>query len=55
MFKGGDTGFVRLSPVTPVNERVRSSKPKMNPSISLKFLRNRVDSGNIVANLNFVG
>ena len=55
MFKGADTGFVRLSPVTPVNEDVTSPAPKMNPSIAVKFLRDGIDSGNVSANHNFIG
>ena len=56
MFEGGgDTGYVRLSTVVPVNEDVNSPDPKMLPSIAVKFLRDGIDSANVVANLNFVG
>lgn len=55
MFKGADTGFIRLSPVGSVEEDVNAPGPKMNPSIALKFLRNGMDSGNVVANHSFLG
>jgi len=55
MFKGGDTGFVRLNTVGGVNEDVNSPAIKMNPAISVKFLRDGVDSGNVVANQSFSG
>ena len=55
MFKGADTGFVRLATVNPVATNVAASEEKMNPSISLKFLRNGMDSGNVAANQSFQG
>jgi hypothetical protein len=48
MFKGGDTGYVRLNTRAFVNEDVNSPEAKMNPSISLKFLRDNHDSGNVL-------
>ena len=55
MFKGADTGFIRLNVVGPVNENVDAPGPKMTPAISLKFLRDGMDSGNVVANQSFRG
>jgi len=56
IFAGGaDTGFIRLSTVTPVNTDVSSSLPKMNPTLALKLLRNQRDSANTIANLGFFG
>jgi len=55
MFKGADTGFVRLSPIGSVNEDVDAPGFKMNPSMALKFLRDSMDSGNISANHSFFG
>jgi len=49
---GGDTGFVRLSTVVPVDVE---GVIKMNPTIAVKFLRDGVDSANTVANQNFIG
>lgn len=50
IFNGGsDTGFARLSSQFPV--RVENEHSEfMNPSIALKFLRDGVDSANIMAN-----
>ena len=55
MFKGADTGFIRLNVVGPVNENVDAPGPKMTPALSLKFLRDGIDSGNISANHSFRG
>ena len=55
MFKGADTGFIRLATVGGVNDKNDSEPLKMDPSISLKFLRDGIDSGNISANHSFRG
>lgn len=50
IFDGGsDTGYARLSSQFPVRVENENSE-FMNPSIALKFLRDGVDSGNIMAN-----
>lgn len=51
MFRGGDAGFVRLSSTFPVD----ISRQHMSPGISIKFLRDAVDSANIIAEFGFDG
>lgn len=57
IFKGGDSGFVRLSSVFPViSEPPADFKLGfMLPSMALKFLRDGVDSANAFGNLNIIG
>jgi len=45
IFKGGDTGYVRMSSATPVDTKNHAMKPGMG----VKFLRDGVDSANFVA------
>jgi len=57
VFKGGDSGYVRMSAAAPVDKKT----PNMKPGMGVKFLRDGVDSANLVAmfgvdgqdNLNF--
>lgn len=57
IFRGGDSGYVRMSSATPVDTKT----PNMKPGMGVKFLRDGVDSANFVAmfsvdgqeNLNF--
>jgi len=45
IFKGGDTGYVRMSSAAPVDTKT----PNMKPGMGVKFLRDGVDSANFVA------
>ena len=45
IFKGGDSGYVRLSSAAPVDTKT----PNMKPGMGVKFLRDGVDSANFVA------
>ena len=45
MFRGGDTGFVRLSSTFEVD----NANQHMAPGIGIKFLRDGIDSANIIA------
>ena len=45
MFKGADTGFVRLSTAAPVI----TSTPTMIPGMGVKLLRDGIDSANFPA------
>ena len=45
IFKGGDSGFVRMSSAVPVDTKT----PNMKPGMGVKFLRDGVDSANFVA------
>lgn len=45
IFKGGDTGYVRMSSAAPVDEKT----PNMKPGMGVKFLRDGADSANFVA------
>ena len=57
IFKGGDSGYVRMSSAAPVDTKT----PNIKPGMGVKFLRDGVDSANFVAmfsvdgqeNLNF--
>ena len=51
MFKGADTGFVRLSVAKPVD----TTTPSLGPSMGLKMLRDGVDSANMLAIYNIDG
>ena len=58
IFQGADTGFVRLSTVAPViapEERETDDQNVMVATMSLKFLRDGVDSANSLANQNLGG
>ena len=57
MFEGADTGFVRLSTLVPVKEpgSVESGANVMLPTISLKFMRDQMDSANAFGNKSFFG
>ena len=48
MFKGGDTGFVRFSTAEPPD----IITPRMCPAMGAKFLRDGMDSGNMLAQHN---
>ena len=51
MFGGADTGFVRLSAQNKVNAPGEAEGfPTLWPTLSLKFLRDHIDSGNALAN-----
>ena len=53
IFQGADTGFVRLStqrPVIPPEERETDDQNVMMATMSVKFLRDGVDSANSSAN-----
>ena len=57
IFQGADTGYVRLStdlPVTKPEDLEEGARP-MHPTMGLKFLRDGMDSANVVANTNFAG
>lgn len=45
VFKGGDSGFVRLSSATPVEV----GRKNMKPGMGVKILRDGLDSANLVA------
>ena len=45
IFKGGDSGYVRMSSATPVDKKT----PNMKPGMGVKFLRDGVDSANFVS------
>ena len=45
IFKGGDTGYVRMSSAAPVDTKT----PNMKPGMGVKFLRDGADSANFVA------
>ena len=45
IFKGGDSGYVRMSSAAPVDTKT----PNMKPGMGVKFLRDGVDSANFVA------
>jgi hypothetical protein len=45
IFKGADTGYVRISSAAPVDTKT----PNMKPGMGVKFLRDGVDSANFVA------
>jgi len=45
MFKGADTGYVRMSTAIPVD----TDTPNMKPGMGVKFLRDGADSANFVA------
>ena len=45
MFKGADTGFIRLSVAAPIDK----DTPLMIPGLAIKLLRDGFDSANIVA------
>merc|ERR1712051_315664 len=57
IFKGGDTGYVRMSSAAPVDTKT----PNLKPGMGVKFLRDGADSANFVSmfgvdgqdNLNF--
>ena len=58
MFKGADTGFVRLSTTTgvvPFEQADAKGGLVMNPTIALKFLRDGIDSANAFGNMNVIG
>ena len=51
IFKGGDTGFVRLSAQTFVNPPpLDPGNVSLHPTHAVKFLRDHIDSANAVAN-----
>ena len=51
IFKGGDTGFVRLSAQTFVNKPpLEPGAFSLMPTHAVKFLRDHIDSANAVAN-----
>ena len=54
LFRGADTGFIRLSAavlvITPDEAADNPGKPSLVPSIAVKLLRDGVDSGNTVGN-----
>ena len=45
IFKGGDTGYVRMSSAAPVDTKT----PNLKPGMGVKFLRDGADSANFVA------
>ena len=45
IFKGADSGYVRMSSAAPVDTKT----PNMKPGMGVKFLRDGVDSANFVA------
>ena len=45
IFKGGDSGYVRMSSATPAD----SKTPNLKPGMGVKFLRDGADSANFVA------
>ena len=45
IFKGADSGYVIISSASPVDTKT----PVMIPGMALKFLRDNVDSANVVA------
>lgn len=51
LFRGGDSGFVRLSTVFPVD----NTQQHMAPGMGIKFMRDGVDSANIVAQVSLDG
>jgi len=51
IFKGGDAGIIRLSSTFPVD----NARQHMSPGVSLKFLRDSIDSANIIAEYSFDG
>lgn len=51
MFKGGDSGIIRLSSIFAVD----TVNQHMSPGIGIKLLRDGVDSGNIIATHSFDG
>ena len=51
IFKGGDSGYVRMSSAAPVDTKT----PNMKPGMGVKFLRDGVDSANFVAMLSVDG
>jgi len=58
IFNGGsDTGFARLSSqfVTLPDSLAGETGGHMNPSIAIKFLRDGIDSGNIMGNVGVYG
>jgi len=58
IFQGADTGFVRLSTQLPVitpENRESDDQNVMMATLSLKFLRDGVDSANSLANQNLDG
>ena len=57
IFQGADTGFVRLSTTFPVvaPEDLAEGVRPMHSTMGLKFLRDGMDSANVVANENFAG
>lgn len=58
IFKGADTGFVRLSTSRSVlkpEDKDSDDQNVMNPTIALKFLRDQTLSANAVANHNVAG
>lgn len=58
IFKGADTGFVRLSTSRSVlkpEDKDSDEQSVMNPTIALKFLRDQTLSANAVANHNIAG
>ena len=58
IFQGADTGFVRLNtefPIIKPEHRETDDQNVMTASISVKLLRDGVDSANSLANQNLVG
>lgn len=51
MFRGGDNGFIRLSSTAQVD----NAQQHMSPGIGIKFLRDGIDSANIVAQYGLDG
>ena len=51
LFKGGDTGFARLSDLVAPCKGCVDGKDFSNPSIAVKLLRDGMDSGNSLAKL----
>ena len=45
IFKGGDSGYVRMSAAAPVDKKT----PNLKPGMGVKFLRDGVDSANFVS------
>ena len=52
MFKGGDTGFIRLSDLSAANPGNPTDMPWMWPSLAVKLLRDGKDSANAFANID---